>query len=452
MERSILILDDEFGIRASLALALKKKYTVYTAENSARGFEIMRQRSIDVCMLDLRLGEEDGVEICRKIKEAAPEVEVVMMTAYGIIQSTVKALHMGAFNYLTKPLDLNELMVVIEKALEHKQLSDRVKYLSAELETASGIPGMIGKSACMQDLVRKINRLKDIDTGVLIYGESGSGKEVVARALHFSGNRKTERFVPLNCAAIPASLLEEELFGHKKGTFTGAMSDKMGKFQYAGKGSIFLDEIGEMPLELQAKLLRVLESKKYTPLGGNEQLTVNARVIAATNRELKEAVEEGKFRQDLYFRLDVVHLTVPPLRERREDIPLLCEYFLNKRARAQGGGATEVSAAAMEHLTMYDYPGNVRELFNILEYAAIFCDKEIIETDDLPLDRMNLHKCPQMEQHISSQMNLAEMERAFILNCLKKHNGNIPQTSVALGVSDKGLRNKLNKYREEGYL
>jgi two-component system response regulator AtoC len=447
MKNSILIIDDEIGLRTSLSLALKNKYTVYAVSDSAAGLRIAEQNELDVCLLDLRLGQEDGVEVCKIIKKHHPGIEVILMTAYGSIQSTVEAMRVGAYNYLTKPLDLNELFVIVEKAVAYKQLSEKVKYLSEELEDKNSIQGIIGKTDCMQTLFRQINRLKDIDAGVMIYGESGTGKELVARALHFSGYRKGERFVDVNCAAIPENLLEEELFGHKKGAFTGAVTNKIGKFEYAENGTIFLDEIGDMPLNLQAKLLRVLENREYTPIGSNEMVSVKARVVAATNRNLKELVKEGKFRQDLYFRLHVVHLMIPSLRSRKADIPLLVDHFIRQYNEKKNTGIRNVRKAAIKCLMEYDYPGNVRELFNILEYAAIFRNNDDIDFGDLPMDRLN-----NAGSQFANSRTLAEAERVHVLNCLKENNGNVPITAKILGISDKGLRNKLDKYQEEGWV
>lgn len=442
--KNILILDDELGIRMSLSLAFKKIYQVYTASNSEEGLNLMANHEIHVCLLDLRLGQEDGVFICKTIKERFPNVEVILMTAYGSVKTAVDAMRNGSFNYITKPVDLDELKVVIEKAIEHRSLNERVKDLSQTLENKYGVEGIIGESKPMAQLFYQINRLKDMDTNVIIYGESGTGKELVAKALHYSGNRKKARFVAVNCAAIPANLLEEELFGHKRGSFTGASTNRIGRFEYAADGTIFLDEIGEMPIELQSKLLRALENREITPLGSNEPIPVTARIVAATNRNLKEMVEQGAFRRDLYFRLHIVHLVVPPLRERKEDIPLLIQHFLGKYNEKYGTKIQGVDKETLKWLMAFDYSGNVRELFSLLEYAAIFCDGKLITLKDLPGE-------PSGNEILSSTNGwlLADMEKTHILRCLEEHGNSVPMTAKALGISDKGLRNKLEKYKRE---
>ena len=442
--KSILILDDELGIRMSLSLAFKKIYQVYTASNSAEGLHLMEDHEIDVCLLDLRLGQEDGVCVCGVIKDRFPSVEVILMTAYGSVKTAVDAMRSGAFNYITKPVDINELKVVIEKAIEHRNLNERVKDLSQTLENKYGIEGIIGQSEPMMRLFYQINRLRDMDTNVIIYGESGTGKELVAKALHYSSIRKKSRFVAVNCAAIPADLLEEELFGHKRGSFTGASSNRIGRFEYAADGTIFLDEIGEMPIGLQSKLLRALENREVTPLGSNEPVSVTARIVAATNRNLKEMVEQGTFRKDLYFRLHIVHLIVPPLRERKEDIPLLIDHFLGKYNEKYGTNIQGVEKEVLKLLMTLDYSGNVRELFSLLEYAAIFCNGKMITAKDLPREQKG-----GTSGLVTGDWLLADMERAHILRCLEEHGNNVPMTAKALGISDKGLRNKLEKYRNE---
>ena len=404
----------------------------------------MANHEIHVSLLDLRLGQEDGVFICKTIKERFPNVEVILMTAYGSVKTAVDAMRNGSFNYITKPVDLDELKVVIEKAIEHRSLNERVKDLSQTLENKYGVEGIIGESKPMAQLFYQINRLKDMDTNVIIYGESGTGKELVAKALHYSGNRKKARFVAVNCAAIPANLLEEELFGHKRGSFTGASTNRIGRFEYAADGTIFLDEIGEMPIELQSKLLRALENREITPLGSNEPIPVTARIVAATNRNLKEMVEQGAFRRDLYFRLHIVHLVVPPLRERKEDIPLLIQHFLGKYNEKYGTKIQGVDKETLKWLMAFDYSGNVRELFSLLEYAAIFCDGKLITLKDLPGE-------PSGNEILSSTNGwlLADMEKTHILRCLEEHGNSVPMTAKALGISDKGLRNKLEKYKRE---
>ncbi|HHZ00559.1 MAG TPA: sigma-54-dependent Fis family transcriptional regulator, partial [Tissierellia bacterium] len=328
MKKRILILDDEKNICSSLTYALEDQYEVLSATNPDDAFEIMRNEKIHLVLLDLRIGKVNGLEVLTKIKEIDKNIVVIMMTAYGTIESTVQAIKNGAFTYLTKPLNMDELMVTIAKGLEYQSLNEKVEHLNNELKEKYSYKGIIGKSPAMQHVFQLIDRLKDVDTNVLITGESGTGKELVARAIHYSGSRSRENFVAINCAAIPDGLLESELFGHQRGAFTGAEKDKIGKFEFANKGTILLDEIGDMSLNLQSKLLRVLEQREYSPLGSNEVIKVNARVIASTNKDLRKLISEKKFRDDLYFRLNVVEVNIPPLRDRRQDLPMLFAHFI----------------------------------------------------------------------------------------------------------------------------
>lgn len=373
----------------------------------------------------------------------------------------------GAFTYLSKPLDVEELRIFIRQALEFRSLSRRVTYLSNELKSSYG--EMVGKSPAMQEVYRLIEKVKDEDVGVTISGESGTGKELAARAVHYQSRRKDEMFVAVNCAAIPEGLLEEEFFGHKKGSFTGALSDKKGKFELADKGTLFLDEIGDMPLSLQGKLLRVLQQKEFTPIGGTKSRKIDVRVIAATNRDLKAMIRQGSFRQDLYYRINVVELYLPPLRERKQDIPLLCDYFLRQYAEARHKPSVSLSEAARKLLLEYDYPGNIRELANILEYAFILTGSGVIDAGDLPINLKNLPGAgggaegapaaafPLRQQgsippgkRDYSGMTLQEIEREAIAQCLERNGGRQKPTAHTLGISERGLRNKIKQYGLSG--
>ena len=330
MRKNILIIDDEIGICTSLSYALEDKYDVKAVTSPLEGINLMRERCFNVCLLDLKIGGYNGLDVFEEIKLIDKSLIVIIMTAYGSIDSSVEAMKKGAYTYLTKPLNLEELYVVIEQALAHQQLNEKVEYLSQELENKYIYNGIVGRSPSMKTVYMLIDKLKDVDTNVVITGESGTGKELVARAIHFSGKRKKERFEEVNCAAIPETLLEEELFGHKKGSFTGATQDRQGRFEAANNGTIFLDEIGDMPISLQAKLLRVLQQKEYSPLGSNEKKKLNIRVISASNKDLKTMVESGEFRQDLYFRLKVVEINLPALREKKQDLLLLINHFIQQ--------------------------------------------------------------------------------------------------------------------------
>lgn len=414
---------------------------------------MLKAERFDLVLLDLIIGEHDGIEILKEIKDYDGDVAVIMITAFGNIKSSVEAIKNGAFNYLSKPIDMDELFVFIEQALRVKNLSAEILYLSDELKNHRFQDhGIIGKSAAIRKVYTMIEKLKDVDTTVTITGESGTGKELVARAIHFTGKRKDKRFVVINCAAIPENLLEGELFGYKRGTFTGAMQDKKGKFEVADKGTVFLDEIGDMQLNLQSKLLRVLQYKEYTPLGSNEVHKTDVRIIAATNKDLEVLVKEGSFREDLFYRLNVVNIHVPPLRERKEDIPLLCQHFIEKFGREQNKRINKITPDAMEALMSYDYPGNIRQLANFIEHAMIISNGDTIDIKDLPgTVRGTLH----YEQEESyekkfrerlSRMSIKEIERIAIEATLEKNDGKRGPTAKDLGISIRSLHNKIKEY------
>lgn len=451
MKKNILIIDDEIGICTSLSIALGDKYNVKACTNPAEGLNAIKNEYFNICLLDLRIGEFSGLEVMSEIKKIDQSIVVIIMTAYGSIDTTIEAIKKGAYTYLTKPLNSSELEILIEQALEFQRLNDMVKYLSKELENRYVYNGIIGRSAPMKNVFKLIDKVKDVDTNVVILGDSGTGKELVARAIHYSGKRKNEKFVEVNCAAIPEGLLEEEMFGHKKGSFTGAVDDRKGKFEYANNGTIFLDEIGDMPLSLQAKLLRVLQQKEYSPIGSNEKININIRVIAATNKDLKSLVERGEFRQDLYFRLNVVEINIPALKDKKQDLPLLFKHFIEKFSIELQKNIIGLSKEAERKLLEYDYPGNIRELSNIIEYSIIMTNKEIIHVDDLP-DEVRLYKSESKNSKtIFSEdligLTLKEVESRIINTTLIKNNGSRKLSSEMLGISYKGLINKIKEYK-----
>ncbi|OZI12418.1 sigma-54-dependent Fis family transcriptional regulator [Bacillaceae bacterium SAS-127] len=332
MKPAILIIDDESAIGSSLCFALESEYDVTAVTHVPAGYELLGKKNMDIVLLDWRLGKYNGLEVLTEIKTIQPDIAVVMMTAYGTIESSVEAMKRGAYHYITKPLDLDELEVLLKKALEHRQLHYKIRELNDTIEKIKGYDQMIGESDVMKQVFSLIDRVKDIDSSVLIFGESGTGKELVARAIHRQGKRKNGPFISVNCAAIPEALLESELFGYEKGAFTGAVRSQEGKVAAANGGTLFLDEIGEMPATLQAKWLRVLQEKEITPLGSTETKNVDVRIISATNKHLPSMIEEGSFREDLFFRLNVIPIRLPLLRDRKEDIDLLISYFLKKYA------------------------------------------------------------------------------------------------------------------------
>ena len=451
MKKNLLVLDDESAICTVLSYALKDEYNVKIANNPAQAYALMAETPFEACLLDLNLGTDSGLDVLKTIRQTDSRMVIVIMTAYGSIDSTVEAIKLGAYSYLTKPLDMYSLKMTLMQGLEHRQLKERVEYLSHELESKYTYNGMIGRSPAMQNVFEMIDRLKDVNANVVVTGESGTGKELVARAIHFSGRRKNARFAVINCAAIPENLLEEQLFGHKKGSFTGAQSDRQGMFQYADGGSIFFDEIGEIPFSLQAKLLRVLQEKKYLPIGTNTPVEVDTRIIVATNRDLKEMVRKNEFREDLYFRLNVVEIHLPPLRERKQDLPLLFQFFIEKYAGEMGRPINGLTKQAERRLLDYSYPGNVRELSNIIEYAIVMSDGDLIDIDSLPsyLSTSSVPAGAGVSLTLNSLdgLSLQEVEKRVIECALVRNGGHIGRTAEMLRLSDKGLRNKIVKYQ-----
>lgn len=447
----ILIIDDEAAICSSLTFALEDRYVVKSTTDPLQGIQWAKDEKFDLCLLDLKIGKISGIDVLMELKNLQKDLLIIIMTAYGTISSSVEAIKKGAYTYLTKPLNKEGLYSIIAQALRYQKLNRQVEYLSKELEKKYTYKGIIGKSPLMKKVFTLIEKVKDVDTNVMITGESGTGKELVARAIHFSGKRKKEPFVAVNCAAIPENLLESELFGHKKGAFTGATSDKIGKFEYANNGTIFLDEIGDMPLALQAKLLRVLQMKQVTPLGSNHPIELNIRVIAATNKNLKDAVKEGNFRKDLYFRLNVVEIYTPPLRERLEDLPLLFQHFIQIYKSELKKDIKGFSEEAQNSLLHYHYPGNVRELENIVEYAVLMAEGPYIQLEHLPHE---LHKGRKTLFHYSQNpidafvgLTIDEMEKRLIEATLARNKGQRKISAQMLGISERGLRNKIAKYK-----
>lgn len=447
MKPRVLIIDDEASICVSLSLALKAEYDVSTTTDPAEGLRLLAEGETDVVLLDLVIGEADGIEVLKKIKAQDPSVTVIMMTAYGSIRSSVTAIKNGAFTYLTKPLDLEELRLFMAQAVEIRRLNDRVRHLNEELATRYQYGEIVGKSEAMQALYQMIERVKDVDISVAISGESGSGKELVARAIHYSGKRKDKNFVTVNCAAIPEGLLEEEFFGHQKGAFTGAISSTTGKLAAADGGTLFLDEIGDMPLPLQGKLLRVLQEKAFSPIGSTRVQKIDVRILVATNRDLPQMIKEGRFRQDLYYRVNTMEIRIAPLRERKQDIPLLCTHFLKEFAKAYARETPEISQQAMNALLAYDYPGNVRELSHALEHAMIMANGGVIAREDLPLAISSPQANAQYRK--TTGFNLKEIEKEAIRACLEKNAGKRHATALELGISDRGLLNKIQEYHLE---
>ena len=451
MRPQIIVLDDEQNICVFLSLSLEDMYEVYSANTPAQAFKILERQKISLVLVDLMLGKYNGLDFLRSVKERYPEVAVIMMTAFGNIASSVEAIKLGAYNYLTKPLNIDELKLFIKQAIEFQQLNQKVDQLREELETRNSYGNMVGQSPQMQAVYRLIDKLKDVDTNVMITGESGTGKELVARAIHYSGLRRQRPFVTVNCAAIPSGLLESEFFGYKKGSFTGAVSDSAGKLKMADGGTFFFDEIGELPLELQGKILRVIQEKEVSPIGEETYQKIDVRFIAATNRDLWEMVQQGRFRQDLYYRLQVVEIKMPPLRKRKEDILPLTEQFLKKIANEKGKAIKGLTKRAEEKLINYTYPGNVRELINAIEYALVLCENDIIDEEDLP---SNIRSGPSMDgldlegiikTYLTGQ-SIKDVEKLMIKSALAENKLSKRQIADMLGISERTLFYKIQEY------
>jgi two-component system nitrogen regulation response regulator NtrX len=441
MPASILIVDDESGIRESLGALLRDEG--YDAEAVASGEECLdrlKRRSFDLVLLDVWLNGMDGLDTLERMQEQGPAPMVVMISGHGNIETAVRATKLGAFDFIEKPLSIEKVVLVARNALEYLRLEEENRRLRAELEERHQI---LGASVPMKALRQQIALTAPTNGRVLIYGESGTGKELVARALHANSPRSAMPFVEVNCAAIPEELIESEMFGHRKGSFTGASEDKVGKFQKADGGTLFLDEVGDMSLKTQSKVLRVLEEQRVEPLGSNRQVNVDVRVIAATNKKLEDEIGRNAFREDLFYRLNVIPFYVPPLRERTEDLPVLAAHFLSEFCDAYGKKAKDFTGPAMEVLLAYPWPGNVRELRNLVERLVIMCPSPKIEPHHLPPELFRgASKSPQ-KPYESLQEARSAYERDFVLRKLEENRWNMTKAAAALGLERSHLYRKM---------
>lgn len=446
----ILIIDDEISICDSLEFALEDDFEVLSTQSPDEGLEIIKNQDIDVVLLDLRIGKVNGIDVLRDIKSIAEDIQVIVMTAYGSIESTVEAMKIGAIHYLTKPINISELNVFINKALNFRIINSSLANLRNIVLEDYSIKGVIGRSNALKNVLNKVDKIKDISSTVLITGESGTGKDIISKSIHFQGMRKDQRLEIVNCAAIPSNLLESELFGYEKGAFSGADKKKLGKIELAHKGTLFLDEIGEMDLSLQAKILRVVEDMEITPLGGEKSKKVDVRIIAATNKDLMNEVKNNNFREDLFYRLNVITINMPSLRERKEDIGPLIKFFLDRYNGKFNKDIAGFSTEAIRLLEKYDYPGNIRELENIIERAIALTDNKIIGTEDLPENLLELINKPNIDNNEfligKVGMNLNEIEKEAILKTIDYYKGNRKLTAKCLGISDRNLQYKLKEY------
>ncbi len=438
----ILVVDDELIVRESLLHWFEEEnYEVDTAESAEEALRKLKAGKFDVYLLDMKMPGMSGIELLEKIKEVDPDAIVILITAFASVQTAIKALKEGAYDYLTKPVDPDELNHILQNALKQKTLLQENIQLKENIEEIIKPDNLIGESEEIKKIYSLINTVAPTDTTVMIRGESGTGKELVAKAIHINSRRRYFPIVTVNCGALAESILESELFGHEKGAFTGAHTKRKGKFEMADGGTIFLDEIGTISPKVQIELLRVIETKQFMRVGGNEQLKSDFRVIAATNEPLEELVKDGRFREDLYYRLNVFSIFIPPLRERNLDVPVLAYYFLQKLCAAMNKKITGISDEAMQILTTYNWPGNVRELENAIERAVVISKYDKITPEDLPfqLYRDSVAKDDQVK-------SLASMEKMHIQRVLKENGWNISRSADVLGIDRVTLYNKINKY------
>jgi two-component system response regulator AtoC len=447
---SILVIEDKDSMREMLSKTLESEgYDVETVRDGESGLEKAREKKYDVVLSDLKLPKIDGIEVLSSLKEMDSDVSVILMTAYGTIEKAVEAMKGGAFDFLTKPFDTDHLSVLIKRALENRRLMAENILLREELGHNLGYAEIIGKCEKMQEVSRLIQKVAPSDTTVLLLGESGTGKELFARAIHSLSARKHAPYVAINCAAIPRELLENELFGSERGAYTGSVARKMGKFEIAQGGTIFLDEVGDLDIALQAKLLRVLQDNTFERLGGTKTLSVDVRLIAASNTDLKKAIEKNQFREDLYYRLSVFPINIPPLRERREDIPQLAEHFVNKYCAEMKKTKKSISQEALALLDKYHWPGNVRELENTIERAIILCEGKKILPEHLAIriptpNEIRLREGAGLKE--VGQYAQAEAERALIIRILNQVRGNKRKAAQALKIDYTTLFEKIKKY------
>lgn len=447
--RSILIIDDERGTREAMGKFLRLDYDITLAEDGEKGINLLNRNHYDLILSDIRMEPgPSGLDVLAASLKLSPPPPCILFTAYGSIETAVEAVKQGAFDFVTKPVNFDRLEIIIRRALESVSLKEENTELKRKLGSGFGVKGMIGNSAKMKNIIETIEQVAPTRTTVLITGESGTGKELVAQAIHQCSGR-TGKFVPVHCSALPDNLIESELFGHERGAFTGAVEMRKGRFELAEGGTIFLDEIGEIPLHIQVKLLRVLESRSFERIGGSETIVTDARVVAATNRDLKKMVEEGTFREDLFYRLDVVSLEIPPLRERKEDIPLLVKHYLDVFNK-ENGKDIGITETAMASLCAYAWPGNIRELRNCVERMVVLCRGKMIELENVPVD-VREGVTPGIAKTVLAQpsCDLECNEKMLIERALNECKGNRTKAAEKLGISRRTLHRKLHTYNLE---
>ena len=449
-EKKILVIDDEENMRHMLAVLLEKEgYQVDNAGNGKEGLDLALENFYDLILCDLKMPVMDGMAFLEKFRDAKQDSTVIVMSAYGTMDTAIEALKRGAYDYVSKPFKADEILLTLKKAEERERLRKENRLFRQSMRERYSFAQMIGRSSPMQDIFATIQKVADYKTSVLITGESGTGKELIARAIHYNSSRADKPLVTVNCGAIPETLLESELFGHKKGSFTDAIKDKRGLFQEAHGGSIFLDEIGELPRPLQVKLLRALQEEEIKRVGDTQSIKIDIRVMAATTKDLVEEVKAGHFRDDLYYRINVLHIVVPPLRERPEDIPQLIQHFIDKTRKRLGSEVDGVSPAAGRALQAYSWPGNVRELENFIERAMVMTGGETIELEDLPPSLQAKAETMELvadEENLSIKEASKALERTLIRRALEKTGGNRTQAAKILEISHPALLYKMKAY------
>lgn len=449
----ILTVEDDDIQRELLLGALKKEYNISGASSGESAIELLHREVFDIVLLDMRLGGMDGITTMKEIHKINPEIVAIIITAYGNVESAVNAIKEGAYDYITKPIDLEKLKLTIKRGIENKHLVQENKNLKKEVQEKFGFKSIVGDSKAIQEVLSQIVRVAKSSSTVLLLGESGTGKELVARAIHYTSPRATSPFVPVACAALPETLLEAELFGYEKGAFTGANQDRKGRFELANNGTLFLDEIGDIPISVQIKLLRVLQEQEFEKLGSNKSIKVDVRIIAATNQPLEQKIKDGTFREDLYYRLNVVPIIIPPLRERKEDIVPLIKYFIKKYGDKVGKTIEGITDKAKEELLRHNWPGNVRELENVIERAVVMTRRNIIQSEDLPKSvfTMNLptdtiRVGAEQDSQNKDNLSIEYMEKKHIEEVLRQTNWNLTKTSELLKIHRNTLREKIRSF------
>jgi two-component system response regulator PilR (NtrC family) len=449
---NILVIDDEQSLLDLLSVVFKKEgYGVWATLSAAEGFRILEKENIDLVVTDIKMPETDGLEVLRHVREEHPDVPVVMITAYGSITQAIETLKAGAIDYVVKPFDVEELKIIVRRGLAERRLKEENIRLKRDLKDRYSFENMIGKSRAMQEIYLLIEKVASTDSTVLITGESGTGKEMAARAIHLQSGRRDNQFVSINCAALPENLLESELFGHAKGSFTGAVAEKKGMFEVAQRGTLFLDEVGEMSPWTQVKLLRALQERTVRRVGGTEEIPVNVRIIAATNQDLKKRIQEGKFREELFYRLNVISFDMPPLRKRTEDIPLLVSHFLQKYCGKLAKSPKRFTPEVVGLLEAYAWPGNIRELENVIERIVAIEDRETVTVSCLPKEIVHPQKSKIETQYFfepgfSLTAHLDDLTKNYISQALMATSGSIQKAAPLLGLSYRTMRYLIGKY------